>query len=40
MIIVHAGPEHGFVPNALLTFKSGTKSGDYHDEMNYMNYEK
>ncbi|CAG4990218.1 unnamed protein product [Colias eurytheme] len=30
----------GFVPNALLTFKPGGKSGDYHDNMNYKHYEK
>ncbi|XP_045540813.1 uncharacterized protein LOC123722588 [Papilio machaon] len=29
-----------FVPNALLTFKAGTKSGDYHDKMNSDNYER
>lgn len=39
-IIVHAGGEEGFVNDALLTFKSGQKSGDYHDAMNYKNYEK
>lgn len=40
VVIVHAGSESGFVPNALLTFKAGTKSGDYHDNMNYDNYKK
>ncbi|CAK1578045.1 unnamed protein product [Parnassius mnemosyne] len=40
VVIVHAGSETGFVPNALLTFKSGMKSGDYHDDMNFENYEK
>lgn len=40
VVIVHAGSEAGFVPNALLTFKAGGKSGDYHDNMNYENYEK
>lgn len=40
LIIVHAGGEMGFIPNCLLIFKSGTKSGDYHDEMNSENYEK
>lgn len=40
LIIVHAGSEDGFVNNALLTFRSGKKSGDYHDDMNYENYEK
>lgn len=39
-IIVHAGGEKGFVPNALLTFKSNTKSGDYHHEMNNANFKK
>jgi len=40
LIIVHAGSESGFVPNALLIFKSGQKSGDYHNDMNYENYKK
>lgn len=40
VVIVHAGSEAGFVPNALLAFKSGTKSGDYHDDMNFENYQK
>lgn len=40
VVIVHAGSETGFVPSALLTFKSGMKSGDYHDDMNFDNYEK
>lgn len=39
-IIVHAGHENGFVNNALLIFKSGQKSGDYHDAMNFSNYRK
>ncbi|CAH2108760.1 unnamed protein product [Euphydryas editha] len=39
IVMVHAGSETGFVPNALLMFKSGSKAGDYHD-MNYINYEK
>ncbi|XP_072940847.1 uncharacterized protein [Epargyreus clarus] len=40
VIIVHAGSRAGFVPNALLLFKAGTKSGDYQDKMNFQNYEK
>lgn len=40
LIIVHAGGEMGFIPNARLIFKSGTKSGDYHDEMNFNNFSK
>jgi hypothetical protein len=30
----------GLIPNALLMFKSGTKSGDYHQEINFDNYER
>ncbi|XP_045516861.1 uncharacterized protein LOC123709513 [Pieris brassicae] len=40
VVIVHAGSDTGFIPNALLPFKAGTKSGDYHDNMNFENYEK
>lgn len=40
IVIVHAGSETGFVPNALLMFKAGSKTGDYHNNMNYDNYEK
>ena len=28
------------MPNALLIFPSGSKSGDYHDDMNHANYMK
>ncbi|CAK1602928.1 unnamed protein product [Parnassius mnemosyne] len=40
VVIMHAGFESKFITNALLLFKAGTKSGDYHDDMNYVNYEK
>ena len=30
----------GFIPNALLIFRSGSKSGDYHEDMNRANYMK
>ena len=40
IVMVHAGSKAGFVPNALLMFKSGSKSEEYHDDMNYSNYEK
>ncbi|XP_039745055.1 uncharacterized protein LOC120623223 [Pararge aegeria] len=40
IIIVHAGSEQGFVPNALLTYKANSVSGDYHSNMNAENYEK
>ena len=39
-IIVHAGGEMGFIPNAQLIFKSQSKSGDYHDDMNKTNFMK
>ncbi|KAG8238869.1 hypothetical protein J437_LFUL017671 [Ladona fulva] len=34
LIIAHGGGEMGFIPEALLIFKSGLKTGDYHGEMN------
>lgn len=37
-IIVHAGGAYGFVNNGLLIFKSKSKSGDYHDDMNHHNF--
>ncbi|KAG8235614.1 hypothetical protein J437_LFUL014872 [Ladona fulva] len=40
LIIVHGGGEMGFIPEALLIFKSGLKMGDYHREMNSGNYLK
>jgi transposase len=40
LIIVHAGSQYGFVPNALLIFKSNQKTGDYHDNMNADNYRR
>jgi hypothetical protein len=36
--MVHADNEAGFV--SLLLFPSGPKSGDYHDDMNWSNFEK
>ncbi|PZC73745.1 hypothetical protein B5X24_HaOG208929 [Helicoverpa armigera] len=40
VVIVHAGSEAGFVPNVLLLFKAGAKSGDYQDNMNFDNNTK
>lgn len=37
LIVVHAGYNQGFIPNALLVYKSHQISGDYHHEMNYAN---
>lgn len=39
-IILHAGSEEGFVDNASRIFKSKSKKGDYHGEMNAENFEK
>ena len=40
LIINHAGSKEGWVPNALLTFKANSSSGDYHDNMNGENFLK
>lgn len=40
IVIVHAGSRNGFVPNALLMFKSHSKTGDYHGDMNATNFRK
>lgn len=40
LIVVHAGGSNGFVPNAMLVYKSSQKCGDYHHDMNFNNYEK
>ncbi|CAH0725633.1 unnamed protein product, partial [Brenthis ino] len=37
-IIAHAGSKSGFVENGLLLFKSKSKSNDYHDDMNSVNF--
>nr|XP_022917224.1 uncharacterized protein LOC111426774 [Onthophagus taurus] len=39
-IIAHCGGSMGFIKNGFLLFKSKTKSGDYHDEMNFENFSK
>ncbi|PNF17397.1 hypothetical protein B7P43_G02982 [Cryptotermes secundus] len=39
-IVIHAGGDQGFIPNAYVRFKSHQKTGDYHSDMNYTNYEK
>jgi hypothetical protein len=38
VIILHAGGCCGFIPNALVIFKSNQKTGNYHNEMNSKNY--
>ncbi|CAH2084624.1 unnamed protein product [Euphydryas editha] len=40
LIIANAGSENGFVPNALLIFRSQSQSVDYHDDMNATNFLK
>lgn len=37
-IVVHAGTEDGFVPNASLVFASKSRCADYHGEMNHVNF--
>lgn len=39
-IIVHAGSESGFVPNALLVFSTKSTKADYHHDMNASNFNK
>jgi len=39
-LVLFSGGERGFIPNALLIFRSGSKIGDYHDDMNHENYMK
>lgn len=39
-IIVHAGSENGFIPGALLAFRSKSDTSDYHGEMNSTNFYK
>lgn len=34
LIIIHAGGEKGFVPEALTMWKASTHTGDYHDNVN------
>jgi hypothetical protein len=37
---LHTNIENGFIPNALLMFKSVSKSEDYRHEINFHNYER
>jgi len=39
-IVVHAGNENGFVQGAALIFKAGLSTGDYHGQMNELNFTK
>ena len=39
-IVIHAGGEQGFIPNAYVRFKSKQYTGDCHSDINYTNYEK
>lgn len=38
LIVLHAGSSNGFIDGAALVFPSGTTTGDYHGEMNKVNY--
>jgi hypothetical protein len=37
LIMIHAGGDNGFVPNALAMWKSHQAAGDYHYKMNQEN---
>jgi hypothetical protein len=39
LIIINAGGEIAFVPRAYARWKSNSSTGDYHEEMNYENFE-
>lgn len=39
IIVIHAGTSQGFVPNCLHIFRS-KKTGDYHEEMNSVTFQK
>ncbi|XP_041974434.1 uncharacterized protein LOC121729854 [Aricia agestis] len=39
-ILVHAGGENGFIPEADLLYKCKSKTGDYHNEMDTTNFTK
>jgi transposase len=40
LIMVHAGSRAGFLQGAELIYKAGSVSGDYHGQMNSINFEK
>ena len=40
LIILHAGSENGWVPNAELVFQSGGTSDDYHKDMDHQEFER
>lgn len=40
LILVHAGSKSGFITGAQLIFKAGLSKGDYHGQMNAINFER
>ncbi|KAJ4444763.1 hypothetical protein ANN_06560 [Periplaneta americana] len=40
LIVVHAGSLNGFLDNATLIYKAETATGDYHGQMNSVNFNK
>jgi hypothetical protein len=40
LIMVHAGSRAGFLQGAELMYKAVSASGDYHGQMNSINFEK
>jgi hypothetical protein len=39
LILLQVSSEEGFIKGALLTYKAGSGSGDYHRQMNSQNIE-
>jgi hypothetical protein len=40
LILLHAGSENDFLHNAMLVYKAGEATGNYHGQMNGTNFEK
>jgi hypothetical protein len=40
LIILHVRSTSGFLQNAELIYKAGNSTGDYHGQMNHVNFEK
>ena len=40
LIVLLAGSENGSVPNSQLIYKAGSTTGDYHGQMNHINFER
>lgn len=40
LILLHSGSKEGFLDGAMLLYKAGSSGGDYHRQMNHVNFEK